>query len=257
MTIALRFALVAGLAVTTAACGDKKPDSTAAAPVDTTAAATPAATAAPAATPGAQDWTQVVAATPQGGFRMGNPDAKVKLVEFASLTCPHCREFHEAALSTIKSKYVASGNVSYEFRNFVLNGPDFAASLLARCQGPQPFFGLLNAFFTDQATWTEPFMTMSKEESARLSALAPDQQIAALAEAGKLDAYVRARGIPRAKFDQCIADTKAQATLTAMRTEATDVYKLTGTPGFIINGTTQDGVYTWAQLEPKLQAALQ
>ena len=161
MTIALRFALVAGLAATTAACGDKKPDSTAAetAPATTDAtAATPAAAPVSATAPAGQDWTQVVAATPEGGFRMGNPDAKVKLVEFASLTCPHCREFHEAALSTIKSKYVASGNVSYEFRNFVLNGPDFAASLLARCQGPQPFFGLLNAFFTDQATWTEPFI---------------------------------------------------------------------------------------------------
>jgi protein-disulfide isomerase len=187
---------------------------------------------------------------------MGNPDAKVKLVEFASLTCPHCREFHEAAMATLKSKYIASGAVSYEYRNFVLNGPDFAASLLARCQGAQPFFGLLNAFYNDQASWTEPFMTMSPEESKRLGALPPEQQIAAMAEAGKLDAYVRARGIPRAKFDQCLADAKAQATLSALRTEASDVYKLTGTPGFIINGVTQDGVYTWAQLEPKLKAAL-
>jgi protein-disulfide isomerase len=257
MTIALRFALVAGFAVATTACGDKTPDSTTAAPADTVAAA-PAATAAPAAaTPGAQDWTQVVAATPQGGFRMGNPDAKVKLVEFASLTCPHCREFHEAAMQTIKTKYIASGNVSYEYRNFVLNGPDFAASLLARCQGAQPFFGLLNAFYNDQESWTEPFFKMSPEESKRLAALPPEQQIAAMAEAGKLDAYVRARGIPRAKFDQCLADPKAQATLSALRTEASDVYKLTGTPGFIINGVTQQDTYTWAQLEPKLQAALQ
>jgi protein-disulfide isomerase len=259
MTIALRFALVAGLAVATTACGDKTADSTAAAADVSTATPTAATTAAatPAATPGAQDWTQVYAATPQGGFRMGNPDAKVKLVEFASLTCPHCAEFHEAAMQTIKTKYVASGNVSYEYRNFVLNGADFAASLLARCQGAQPFFGLLNSFYNDQATWTEPFMNLPPEEAKRLSALPPEQQIAAMAEAGKLDAYVRARGIPRAKFDQCLADPKAQATLSALRTEASDVYKLTGTPGFIINGTTQENVYTWAALEPKLQAALQ
>ena len=62
----------------------------------------------------------VIAATPEGGFRLGNPDAKVKLLEFASLTCPHCGDFHAAAFETIKTKYVASGNVSYEFRNFVL-----------------------------------------------------------------------------------------------------------------------------------------
>lgn len=258
MTIALRFALVAGLAVATTACGDKQADSAAATTDAATAAPVAATTAAAtsAATPGAQDWTTVYAATPQGGFRMGNPDAKVKLVEFASLTCPHCREFHEAAMQTIKSKYVASGNVSYEYRNFVLNGPDFAASLLARCQGAQPFFGLLNAFYKDQTSWTEPFMNMSPEESKRLAALPPEQQIAAMAEAGKLDAYVRARGIPRAKFDQCLADPKAQATLSALRTEASDVYKLTGTPGFIINGVTQENVYNWETLEPKLKAAL-
>jgi protein-disulfide isomerase len=264
MTIALRFLLVAGLAAATSACGDKTPDSTATAPAADAAVAAPATdTAAPAASaattaaPATQDWTTVVSATPQGGFRMGNPDAKVKLLEFASLTCPHCREFHEQGMATLKSKYIASGNVSYEFRNFVLNGPDFAASLLARCQGAQPFFGLLNAFYNDQATWTEPFLTMAADENARLSALPPEKQIAALADAGKLDAYVRTRGITRAKFDQCLADPKAQATLTALRTEATDVYKLTGTPGFIINGTTQEGVYTWAALEPKLKAALQ
>ena len=222
MTIALRFALVAGLAVATTACGDKKADPAApAATADTTADATAAAPAAAPATPvtppAGQDWTQVVAATPQGGFRMGNPDAKVKLVEFASLTCPHCREFHETAMAGLKSKYIATGKVSYEYRNFVLNGPDFAASLLARCQGAQPFFGLLNAFYNDQASWTEPFFNMSPEESKRLAALPPEQQIAAMAEAGKLDAYVRARGIPRAKFDQCLADPKAQATLTLSR----------------------------------------
>jgi protein-disulfide isomerase len=265
MTIALRFALVAGLALAVTACGDKKPDSTATttpaastAPAATAAAeTTPAAPAAPAGAPASKDWTQVVAATPQGGFRMGNPDAKVKLVEFASLTCPHCREFHETGMATIKSKYIATGNVSYEYRNFVLNGPDFAASLLARCQGAEPFFGLLNAFYNDQASWTEPFTKITPAENTRLSALPPEQQITATADAGKLDAYVRARGIPRAKFEQCLADPKAQATLTALRTEATNVYKLNGTPGFVINGVTQEGVYTWAQLEPKLQAALQ
>lgn len=256
-------ARIVGAMLLVAAAGCDNASTAKPGPVETAAATPAVATAvattalAAAATPAAKDWNSVVTATPEGGFRVGNPDAKVKLLEFASLTCPHCREFHEAAMPTIKSKYVASGNVSYEFRNFVLNGPDFAASLLARCQGAQPFFGLLNAFYTDQAAWTEPFATMSPADNARLSALPPEKQIAALAEAGKLDAYVRARGIPRAKFDQCLADAKAQATLTALRTEATDVYKLTGTPGFVINGKTQEGVYTWAGLEPKLQAALQ
>ncbi len=215
-----------------------------------------AATTADAAPVAGKNWAEVVTATPEGGFRMGNPDAKVKLLEFASLTCPHCKDFHAEALETIKTKYVASGNVSYEFRNFVLNGPDFAASLLARCQGPQPFFGLLNAFYKDQSDWTKGFIETSPENQTRIAALPQDQQIAAMAETAGLDAYVRARGIPRAKFDACLADKGQMEKLTAMGTQATETYKLTGTPGFIINGKTQEGVFTWAGLEPKLQEAL-
>jgi protein-disulfide isomerase len=187
---------------------------------------------------------------------MGNPDAKVKLLEFASLTCPHCREFHEAAAATIKSKYVASGNVSYEFRNFVLNGPDYAATVLARCQGAGAFFGLLDGFFADQTGWTEPFGRIPKEAQASLAGMSEEQAIARLAELGGLADYVKLRGIPRAKFDQCLADPAQLKAVNDLRNQAVNEYKLTGTPSFIINGTVQEGVFTWADLEPRLQAAL-
>lgn len=247
MTISRSTMLGLALSLTLTACGDKPAEP-----------AAPAATAAvPAAPAGATDWLSVVVPTPEGGFRLGNPDAKVKLLEFASLTCPHCGDFHAAAFEAIKTKYVASGNVSYEFRNFVLNGPDYAAAMLARCQGAEPFFGLLDSFFKDQASWTEPFGKLGQADSARLSALPEDKQIAALAEIGKLDGYVRTRGMPRARFDQCLADKGAFDKLIEMRKQATDTYKLTGTPGFIINGVVQEDVYDWKGLEPKLQAALQ
>jgi protein-disulfide isomerase len=250
----MRSLFIGAIALALAACGSKPADSSA----GSTSAATPATTAAlpAAANPAGADWTKVFAATPEGGFRIGNPDARVKLVEFASLTCPHCREFHETGMATIRDKYVASGNVSYEYRNFVLNGPDYAASMLARCQGAEAFFGLLGAFYTDQPVWVEPFTKLTPEDNKRLSALPEDKQIAALAEVGQLDAYVRARGIPRAKFDQCLADKAQLDQLAKLRSAASDKYKLTGTPGFIINEVTQEGVYTWADLEPKLKAAL-
>jgi protein-disulfide isomerase len=251
MTTGVRFVMVAGLALATAACGNKTPDPAAVA----TGTGSGSQTALPSALAGS-DWTKVTAATPEGGFRIGNPDAKVKLLEFASLTCPHCKDFHESAMTAIRDKYVASGNVSYEFRNFVLNGPDYAASLLARCQGAEPFFGLLASFYADQTSWVEPFAKLSADDNKRIAALPEDQQIAEVAKVGKLDEYVRARGIPLAKFNQCLSDKAAIATLAKLRTEAVDTYKLTGTPGFIINGATQDGVFTWEQLEPKLKAAL-
>jgi protein-disulfide isomerase len=240
----LTAAATLALTLTLAACGNDKP-------------ASPAADAGPlpAAVPG-KDWTTVFAATPEGGFRMGNPEAKVKLVEFASLTCPHCREFHESAWEQLKGKYIASGNVSYEYRNFVLNGPDFAASMLARCQGPEAFFTLLLNFYDDQMSWTAPFGNISKADQEMLGRLPEDQQTAKLAQLGQLDAYVRLRGIPKAKFDQCVADKAAFEQLITLRKQATEKYKLTGTPGFIINEAVQDNVFTWAELEPKLQAAL-
>lgn len=238
-------ALAASMLLVLAACD--KAATTGSATGDSAAATAPVA---------GQNWAETIVATPEGGFRMGNPDAKVKLLEFASLTCPHCKDFHGEAFETIKNKYVASGNVSYEFRNFVLNGPDFAASLLARCQGAQPFFGLLGSFFRDQAEWTKGFMDMSKDDQARITALPQDQQIAAMAASAKLDEYVKARGIPRAKFDACLIDKTQTDVLTKMGTQATAEYKLTGTPGFIINGKTQEGVFDWKTLEPKLQEAL-
>ena len=208
------------------------------------------------ATPANKDWTTVVAATPEGGFRMGNPAAPVKLIEYASLTCPHCRDFHETAMTTIKSKYVATGRVSYEYRNFVLNGPDYAASLLARCQGAAPFFNLANAFYQSQAQWTEPFTRLTPADNTAMQALPADRQMQALALKGGLDGFMRTRGMTRAKFDQCLTDKAAQDKLNAMRTVAVEKYGLTGTPSFIINEATQKDISGWAQLEPKLQAAL-
>ncbi len=210
-----------------------------------------------AAAPGAvKDWTTVIVATPEGGFRMGNPDAKTKLLEYASLTCPHCRDFHEEAFAAIKSKYVATGKVSYEYRSFVLNGPDFAAALLARCQGAATFYNLENAFYTTQAQWTEPFSKLTPADNAALQALPQEKQIQALAIKGGLDGFMRTRGMPRAKFDQCLTDKAAQDKLTAMRTVAVDKYGLKGTPQFIINEVPQPDVYNLETLETKLREAL-
>ena len=230
-----------------AACNDKPANTTA------TAAAT---TATAAAAPGGKDWTQVTAATPEGGFRIGNPDAAVKLVEYASFTCPHCKDFHEEAAATLRSKYVAGGKVSYEFRNFVFNAPDYAASLLARCETPQAFFNLTNAFFQTQAQWLEPFTKIGEAEQKRLQALPQDQLIAALAKSGGLDAFMRARGMTAAKFEQCLGNTADIKRLAAMRDEATGKLGVTGTPSFFINGKLQEATPNWATLEPKLQSAL-
>lgn len=242
--------LVAALLLATGlvACGE---DSTAAPASSSAAAANAPARAAPGG-----DWLKVIAATPEGGFRIGNPAARVKLVEYASFTCPHCADFHAEALDTIRRDYVATGNVSYEFRNFVLNAPDFAASLLARCQGPAPFFRVADAMFSTQRAWLEPFAKLSPEEAKRLQALPQDKAIAALADAGGLDDFMKQRGMTRARFDQCLADKPAADKLAAMREVATGKYQLGGTPSFLLNDEPLEGVINWTTLEPRLRAAV-
>jgi protein-disulfide isomerase len=245
MKLRVRTATMFAAVVILAACGDGAPG--AAESAKPTAAAQPAA---------ASKWLETVAVTPEGGFRIGNPDAPVKLVEFASLTCPHCRDFHELAMPTLKGDYIATGKISYEFRNFVLNPADYAATMLARCSTPNAFFALSDAFFKNQSTWVEPFAALTAEQSKSLEGLPPDQQVVAYARLGKLDEFVRARGVPASKFEACLTDPKQRAQLEAIRKTAVEQFKVRGTPSFAINGELQDGVYSWADLEPKLKDAI-
>ncbi|HLU92364.1 MAG TPA: thioredoxin domain-containing protein [Pedomonas sp.] len=202
------------------------------------------------------DWTTVVQATPEGGYAMGNPKAAVTLIEFASLTCPHCATFHSQGMDPLKADYIKSGKVRYEFRNFILTGPDYAASLLARSQGAKRFFPLLDAFFARQEQWVKPFMQVTEEQQKQLATVPQQQQIKALAELGKLDEYVRRLGIPKARFDAALTDQAEIKKLADMRKNAVENYQISGTPSFVLNGKKLDGVNTWADVKARLDAAL-
>ena len=213
------------------------------------------ATAAPAARPAS--WLDVVVATPQGGFRQGNPNARVKLLEFGSLTCSHCGAFAHEGVPELRAKYVATGKVSYEYRPFILNGIDFAPSLLVRCQPPAAALKLIDAFYEQQPQWTLPFTKpLPDDVQKRLAALPENQQVTAFAAQGGLDGFMRTRGMTRARFDQCTSDKAGIAKLSEIRDDADKNYGLTGTPTFVINGKTLADTANWARLKPQLDAAL-
>lgn len=216
-------------------------------------------TAAPAAKTGAgkaatADWTRTVVQTPEGGFRMGNPDAKVKLVEFASLTCSHCRDFHKES-GTLKTNYIKSGQVSLEYRPFMLNIYDFAATKLAICEGPERFFTWTNELYGNAEAWITPFTKLTEADINPLRSLPPAEQIKGLAQAGKLNEFAKARGLPGAKFDACMADAASFEALTKRQQAAVDTYQVQGTPTFLLNGKKIEGT-TWAQIEPQIKSAL-
>jgi protein-disulfide isomerase len=233
---------VACAALALSGCGKKADDSGA----NTTAAVSGPASPAPAG-----GWTEQVAATPEGGFRMGNPDASVKLVEYGSLTCPHCADFDAEAMPTLR-QWVGTGKLSYEYRNFVRDPYDLTAALIARCSGAGPFFKLTDQLYAAQKDWVGKAEQMSKQDIARIQAMPADKQAAGLAQVVGLDSFAAQRGIPSAKAQACLLDAKAQQALVDIRSAGTSKYNIQGTPTFILNGDVVEGA-DWASLKAKLQ----
>ena len=202
------------------------------------------------------DWATRLATTAQGGILMGNPNAPVKLIEFGSLTCPHCRAFHEAGLPVIRSRWLAAGQVSYEYRPFSLNGIDLMAGLLMQCQAAPQAWAFVNRIYARQDQLIQPFMTILEAERTRIQALPQDSQGNAMAIAGKLPEFAAAAGLPRARYDACVAAKPGMDRLLAIRADAVQNHQLQGTPSFLINGRMQTDVFDWAALEPLLYAAV-
>ena len=218
----------------------------------------PVAKASAVAAPAGQDWTQVVSKTPEGGYRMGNPDAALKLVEYGSRTCPTCGAFGREGMQPLETNYVKSGKVSYEFREFLVHGPpDLPASLLGRCGGAQPFFPLLEAMYRDQAQ----FETKLEDQAAtgKLQASLAGAQPPKVANSwgdymGYVD-YVKQRGIPEAKARACLSDQAEIKQLVDMMQDAQSNKNVTGTPSFFLNGRQLEGEVAWPQVEQSLKAA--
>ncbi len=240
--------MVAGVALMAlAACNSTASDNAA-----TPAASGPVAAIAP---PAGTDWQSTVTATPEGGFRMGNPNAPIKLIEYASLTCPHCAAFSQESSEALKSKYVASGKVSYEFRSYLLHGQDLMATMLVECGGPTPFFSIIEATYAQQQDWIGKLIALPPTEQQRLQSLPVSAQASALASASGLDQLVAMRGVPKEAIAQCLADPKKPDALLKVRDEANAKFNITGTPTFIINGRVVENVAGWKELEPELRAA--
>src|SRR6478609_4783967 len=184
---------------------------------ETPAPTGPVAAVAP---PAGKQWTEVVAATPEGGMRMGNPDAPIKIVEYASYTCPHCKLFETEGAEPLQKKYISTGRVSWEFRSFLIHGPDAAVTMLMNCRGPAPFFPLSQQLYAAQDDWLGKMVEMTPAEQTALQSLPPSEQFKRLAEKGDLYGFFGVRGLPRAQADACMSDQAAIDKLTAAQERA-------------------------------------
>jgi protein-disulfide isomerase len=199
-------------------------------------------------------WLETTAVTPEGGMLMGNPAAKVKLIEYGALTCSHCADFSRESHEGLRAM-IAKGTVSYEFRNFLLSVIDVPAAILARCGGPGPFFTIADQLFATQSQWLGATRDITAAEQAQWTSFPPEQLAQVLADKLGLVAFVRERGIGLDKAKACLSDKAGYDALTNLQKTAVDQFKVTGTPTFIINGLVVPNAGNWERLEPELRAA--
>ncbi|KQT31806.1 hypothetical protein ASG29_07815 [Sphingomonas sp. Leaf412] len=200
-----------------------------------------------AATP--RPWTAVATPVTTGSYLIGNPKARVKLVEYVSYTCSHCAHFATDSSAALKAM-VRSGSLSVEVRNQIHDRVDLAAATLARCAGPAAFPKLHDALFAQQTDWLQRAMYWDQANAARLALYPELAKLRALADGAGLTGIARAAGVGDNAIDACFAkDNFAARAMTV-----SNATKVRGTPAFEINGRLVENV-DWAKLQPMLVAA--
>ncbi|HXV25273.1 MAG TPA: DsbA family protein [Alphaproteobacteria bacterium] len=175
----------------------------------------------------AQSASETVAEGPAQGLPMdisaedkilGSADAPVTIIEYASLTCPHCASFHRETLPKLKSDWIDTGKVRLVFRDFPLDGAALSAAALAHCAPADQYFPLVNLIFERQREWA-----IEGEWRDRLT------EIAAIA------------GMDQATVDGCLADETRKDAIVKRAEEGQAKYDIQSTPSFIINGRKVTG----------------
>ncbi len=237
-------AALGGVALTLSSCGGGDTNNT----VATSPTAVP--TAAP---PAGKQWVDVIAKTEDGGFVMGNPAAPIKLIEYGSRSCPHCKRFSEES-GPMREKYVASGQVSYEFRDFLIHPQDAAASLLGQCVPTEAYFTILDGMFAAQDASYKRLEALPGNYQQILAGMNPQQAAAWWADQAGYREFMMQHGVPGPKIDACLKDSAVYTSLTKLNEKATGELGVQGTPTFFINGNKADAS-DWATLEPILRNA--
>lgn len=200
-------------------------------------------------------WSQTVTTSPIGAFVVGNPAAKVKLVEYFSYTCHICADFAKAGSTPLKTGYVDRGLVLFEYRNLVRDPVDMTAALLARCGGPKAFAGNHQALFNNFPALIARIQKATEAQKKSWFEGTTGERARKIAAGTGLTALMRARGHTQAQIDAALDSEVAQAELTGMTNIGLNADRVEGTPSFFVNGRNA-GVTAWPALKSKLDLAL-
>ena len=204
------------------------------------------------AAPAGKSWSATVSQTADGGYVMGNPDAPIKIVEFASLTCSHCAEFSKESHEEIKRDFIDTGRVSLEVRNFIRDPLDATAAAVIRCAPVDRYYPLQENVFASQAELFQGAQSNPQGGEAAM-ALPPAQRFPALAKAWKLDQFFQSRGMTADQVNACLSNLPNIEKLEQSTNAAMETYRISGTPSFIINGQLAEGIAAWGPLRDRLR----
>jgi protein-disulfide isomerase len=203
--------------------------------------------------PAQRDWTLTVARTPEGGFRMGNPNAPVKVIEYLSFACPHCAEFHHDSGTALFQNYVRPGRVSIEYRNILISAPDIPATVLARCAGGRAYFNMGHELMRSQGQWLGAARALTEAQRAQLRNQPPTVMSQRMAPMIGLDRIAARYGLTPAAQRACLSSEANFNQLETISNQANSQYGITGTPTFVINGRVITDTNMWSGIEPLLR----
>jgi protein-disulfide isomerase len=173
------------------------------------------------------------AASPLGDRILGNADAPVTLIEYASATCPHCAEFHMTLLPQIKTEYIDTGKVKFIFREFPLDQMALGVFMLTRCLPEEKFFATTDLLFRRQQTWT-------KAEN-------PGVEITKI---------MNLAGMDKPTFEACLKKVDMAKAMNEFAKKSAADFNIKGTPALFVNGEYVDGHKDMTDVKKALDAAI-
>ena len=178
------------------------------------------------------DQAELAKAGTAGDVVLGSDKAPVTIIEYASMTCPHCAHFSITTFPELQKRYIDTGKVRFIFREFPLDALAAAGFMLARCAGPDKYYPLVETLFAQQAKWAvrnpiEPLMAIAKQA-----------------------------GFTQQTFDECLANQKMLEGIEEARTRAAQKFNVNSTPTFFINGKIFRGALTPEELDKQVASYL-
>jgi protein-disulfide isomerase len=163
------------------------------------------------------DPARLLTPPPLGDRALGNAEAPVTIVEYASATCPHCANFHNDTFPALKEEFIDTGKIRFVFREFPFDDLALAAFMLARCAPEDKYFPMLDVLFEQQQNWTR---SNPRDELFKIARLA---------------------GFTEVSFDACLKDTDVAKGIIDGRSQAAKDFGVNSTPTFYINGKLLGG----------------